>query len=150
MKGKAFILVGHADWGKSLTLKEFTNGVRQYRWWKIKNKWIYIKRMSNDDDSKGLYNYIKKMKPDEHENIVLTLCPNFEVKNRKTEDILQQLNKNYEMFFFVLKYNYDASAQIKDSEVSELKKYGTVEILSKPEDKKVRAKQFKQFVESYI
>ena len=74
----------------------------------------------------------------------------YTINNNFLNSQFPKVNKNYEIFFFVLKYNYNGSAQIKDSEVAELKKYGTVEILSKPEDKKVRAKQFKQFIESYI
>jgi len=59
MKKKAFAVVGHSNWGKSYTLRALTDNTPQYRWWEIKGELFNIKRMSNDDDTEGLLEFVE-------------------------------------------------------------------------------------------
>ena len=57
-KGKAFLVIGYANWGKSRTLKELTNGNVHVRNMLIGGKRFLIRRMSNDDYSENYKEYI--------------------------------------------------------------------------------------------
>ena len=104
-KGKAFVIVGHNDWGKSKTLYQLTHKVWQVKWIEIKSTWIFIKRMSNDDIADGLYDFLNKIEIDVKKNIIITLCPNFNDPDRRTKKILNLLCNKYIPYFFVIKKN---------------------------------------------
>ena len=44
---KAFIIVGHSNWGKSRTLRQLT-GSRRRAWIEINDIWIFVSQISND------------------------------------------------------------------------------------------------------
>src|ERR1039457_6447625 len=113
---KAFVIVGHAHWGKSETLKSLTDDNYRYHWIEIKDKWIFIKRMSNDDDEKKLRDFIKKNTMDK-DTLILTFCPSFE-KGKKGHEILKSLiNKKFKLYFFILKNKYGTDETISDDEI---------------------------------
>lgn len=148
-KGKAFILVGHSHWGKSLTLRQLTKGTKK-GWWEIKDNYVFIKRMSNDDIPESVINFVDNLDSEYKNVIIMTLCPNFEEENHKTKYIINKVEKNYKMYFFVLKQSYNDDRTVTDDEIEELRKHGNVEILQKREKDKQRAIAFNNFIIKYI
>jgi len=89
-KGKAFVVVGHSNWGKSRTLRQLT-GSKRKAWIQIKDFRIFIRRMSNDDIAKDLKEFLEKIDPNFKRIIIITLCPNFDDPDRRTKEILNLL-----------------------------------------------------------
>ena len=150
MNKKAYILVGHSNWGKSYTLKELTGNNSRQKYTNINGTNISVKKMSNDDSSFGLLNFIKQ-KTLNKQTIIIALCPSFEDKNKKTIEIIEELkSKSFSCYFFILSEKYTGIGKIKDEEINELKKYGTIEILTGKLDSLVRASKFKEFIEKHL
>lgn len=144
-KGKAFIIVGHENWGKSRTLYSLTKSHHK-GWFEIHGIWFFIRRMSNDDKPKELLTYVKNTVPTTKPFIIITLCPSFKVAWKNTTKILQILESKYELFFLVIKKKYINSEEISEDEINNLKKYGIIEIIeNKIEDIK-RAKRLQRFI----
>lgn len=149
---KAFILVGHSNWGKSRTLKCLTQNNIYRRNIQIGGIEFFIRRMSNADNSESLLRFVKNT---EEPNIIMTLSPNF-LGNTKTIDILKELkdSKNYQLFFFVLKYKYDQSQKISQEEIEELKNYSDSNFIEIFNDKNspdyLRAHEFRRFIEKHL
>src|SRR5688500_7379453 len=115
-KGIAFVLVGHKNWGKSRTLKALSDDNAHLQRITIKSYNFFIRRMSNDDVFKTFpnkfTNFVKELDPDLLPYLIITLCPSFRDKLPKTEFVLQNLAKKYELFFFVLRYKYNHDKEI--------------------------------------
>jgi hypothetical protein len=149
-KGKAFVLVGHSDWGKSRTLQRLISP-KKYGWWEYKpGVGIFVKTMSNDDIVDSLVNFAKNTTPTIKKIIIIALCPDFENPEKKTEVILDILKEKYELSFFVLAGKYDQTAQVLPGEIESLKKYGTVRSLNKPMEDTERAKEFRALIDSVL
>jgi hypothetical protein len=153
VKGKAFLVVGHKNWGKSTTLKALTNGSRFERRWKIGTTQFFIRRMSNDDNPKDFLEFVNRCDPDATPRLVATLCPTFNDK-RSLPLLLKTLGAlklRYELFFFVLRHKcQNPKRTIPDDEVENLERYGTVKIFP-AEGAKPRAiaRAFENFVMRY-
>ena len=93
-KGKAFIVVGHRHWGKSSTLKALTNGNVHDDSIEIDGRSFFIRRMSNDDDSEGLVEFAKGLKP-KIDLLLMTLCPAFDKPERMTNEVLELLHAQF-------------------------------------------------------
>ena len=145
---KAFAVVGHSHWGKSWTLRALTDDAIQYRYWTIKETQFRIKRMSNDDDPEGLLKFISKLGKPYDQYLIYALCPNFNKnEGRSTDRILNNLHdKGYKLHFWVIQHQSDGDGIITAQEISELKKYGHVEVYSNKVDEKHRAKYFEKYV----
>ncbi len=147
----AIVLVGHSNWGKSKTLKALTNDIVQYRYWDIADKAFFIRRMSNDDLSEDLKNFIINISPEEQEYVLLTLCPDFDEPLKYVKANLITLSKKYAVFFFVLQHAYDSDRSVSSEEIEQLKEYGEVEVFSvKNAEAASRAKALKRFIESVL
>jgi hypothetical protein len=144
-KLKAFIVVGHENWGKSRTLLSFTDE-RRTRSIIINNLKFIIKRMSNDDFSKGLLDFVLS----QTNNIIIALCPNFNNKERYTNEILKELNARYDCYFWIMKYNWDNTAEISSQEIDILKNYGQIEIVIEHMDSLKRAERFRIFLSNNL
>jgi hypothetical protein len=152
-KGKAFLVVGHKNWGKSTTLKALTGGSRYERKWRIGSAEFFIRRMSNDDDPKDLNKLVKRLDPDDTPRLIATLCPTFNDRHLLPLllDTLATLKRKYELFFFVLRHKcQNAKKTIPDDEIEKLERYGIVKIFS-PEGAKPQAiaRRFRSFVTKY-
>ena len=148
MKGKAFILVGHENWGKSQSLKSLTDNNHHVRRIIINGKELLIRRMSNDDQPESLLRRVKKIDPQRRTHVILTLCPNFHNPSRYTVNILNELAEKYELFFWVLKFKYATNKAISEDEIKRLEQYGTVEVFGSGQaESKERVKGFKEFIE---
>jgi hypothetical protein len=151
MKGKAFVLVGHENWGKSQTLKSLTDDNRYVKRINLDGRELFIRRMSNDDKPESLVRFVKNLAPQHHSYVILTLCPNFHNSSRKTISILSQLAEKYELFFWVLKFKYEANQTVSDDEIRRLEDYGEVEVFSSKQLQSIeRAKEFKSFIKKRI
>lgn len=152
-KGKAFLVVGHKNWGKSTTLKSLTDGSRYPRRWSIDSTEFFIRRMSNDDFPESLRDFINGLDPEVLPRVIATLCPTFNDKHSLPLllDVLATLKRKYDVFFFVLRHKCSNPRQtIPDDEIEKLERYGKVQVFS-PEgaEPSVIARAFKQFVKQH-
>jgi hypothetical protein len=148
-KGKAFVVVGHKNWGKSLTLKALTNGDHNERTIKLNGNKFFIRRMSNDDVPLSFLKFIEKLDPLSKSHVILTLCPDFEID--ATIKILDKLNEKYRLFFWVIENQYGRGRQITDAEIKRLKQYGEVEVFKERDaESNRRAKRFRRFIQDRL
>jgi hypothetical protein len=148
-KGKAFLVVGHEDWGKSTALKALTGG-RRYRTWKIESIVFFIRRMSNDGYPEDFLEVVKNFDPKDTPHLIAALCPTFNKKKALPvlRSILDTLKRRYNLFFFVLRHKgQNPEETIPNDEIDKLKPYGIVRVF-KPEGAKpqVIAKTFQTFI----
>lgn len=155
MKGKAFIVVGHKHWGKSYTLRSLTRGIHQIRDIEIDGIKLVIRRMSNDDPpADSLVKFVINLDQSSDTHIIITLCPDFE--SELTITILNALKKKYELFFWVMKYNYVgdrpvARKEIAEKQIERLRGLGKVEVVTtKDVEKDERARQFRRFIKKWL
>ncbi|NPD86431.1 hypothetical protein HNS38_16785 [Lentimicrobium sp. L6] len=147
---KAFIYVGHANWGKSFALKQITNGSSRKKTAQINDKWVWVRKMSNDDDPAGLLAFSKTIPSKWYENFILAYCPNHE-HDQGAMDILNTLQESCELYFFIQEIKFsDPSQSIPETEISFLRQIGTVQILPGHNHDTVRAEQFLSFIKQHI
>lgn len=147
---KAFIYVGHSNWGKSFALKQITNGSSHKKTVEIKNKMFFVRKMSNDDNSLGLLSFSESIPSRWYQNFILAYCPNHEI-DQGAMKILNSLQKSCELYFFVQESKYsDSSQTIPAAQISFLQKIGKVQILTGHNPDKIRASKFHSFIEQYI
>jgi hypothetical protein len=147
---KAFIYVGHSNWGKSFALKQITNGSSHKKTVVIKNKIFFVRKMSNDDNSSGLLLFSENIPSTWYQNFILAYCPNHE-KDQGAMNILNSLQKSCELYFFVQESKYsNPSLSIPETEITYLQKIGKVQILKGHNSDTVRASKFHSFIEQYI
>jgi len=149
VKKKAFLLTGHANWGKSKTLsdKSFAGKCRHIN---IKGNSIVIIKMSNDDQLDKIIQAIEKYINEQF--IIIAFCPNFDDKHF-TVDVLNLLKKHdYEIFSFVLKHKYNKpETTVTSDEINKLNEYSKVEIYSeKNAEANIRAEKFKKYIEKNL
>jgi hypothetical protein len=144
---KAFLVVGRSNWGKSETLKQLTAGNRRLKYFQLDDQWYFIKRMSNDDDEKGLIKFIDKNADIINHDLIIAFCPEFE-KPRDGNLILKKLSKKYELLFFVIKHNYKQTDEISQDEIKIIKWYGLVNVYKEKKEAFVRAKALASFVKA--
>lgn len=151
MRPTIFFVVGHENWGKSHTLRFLTDGDWRTRKVTINDLKFFIRRMSNDDQPSSYIEFMEKLSPEKHRLLIAALCPNFERANAKTENILASLKaKGYELYFWVMQKQYGTSEEVRQDEVSELRKYGSVELLRGDVEAKKRAAEFRSYIESKV
>jgi hypothetical protein len=144
-KGKAFVVVGHSNWGKSKTLRSLTEEIY------IKGYKIKIKRMSNNEiPFKEVIDFLNKLDSKKNPVIIITLCPNFVDKSKGTIKILDLLLTKFKLYFWVLKKRYNHTQEVEDGEIDRLRKYGCVEVVTKVDESNIRAKKFRRFIENNL
>lgn len=154
VKGKAFLVVGHKNWGKSSTLKALTNNSRFIRKWRIKSVEFFVRRMSNDDVPKSLLALVTWLDPTVTPYVIATLCPTF--NDEKTVPMLLKtleiLREKYKLFFFVLQHKgSNPGITIPRDEIDKLERYGTVEVFGGEGNRpSIIATSFQHFVEQNL
>lgn len=148
-RGKAFFVVGHKDWGKSLTLQALTGG-RLVRSVTIKGKVLFVRRMSNDDPPiDKLLKFIFESQPPSRAYLIIALCADFESSGTATT-ILDSLKEKYDLYFWVLKFGWFGDS-VTDEQINELRSYGDVEVFSQKRiESEERARNFKTFIEKSL
>ena len=149
-KGKAFILVGHSNWGKSRTLHKLISP-KIRGWWQFKKDILFfVKTMSNDDRPDSLLNFVKCITLATKKFVIIALCPHFKDSLSKTNEIILEIESKYSLFFFVLRNAYNGGSPITDEEISELSQHGIVNILEERLEDISRAMHFRKFIESHV
>ena len=147
---KAFIYVGHANWGKSFAVKQLTSNNSRVKKIRIANKLVWVRKMSNDDDGLGLLRFVKNIPNEIYQNYILTYCPKHESDNI-AKKILDELMKSCDLYFFIQENRYiNQRDSIPLFEINYLQQIGTVHILSGKYDDTVRASEFYKFINQYI
>ena len=145
---KAFMVVGHENWGKSFTMNKIRNGKKHSL--EIKGIEFWARNMSNDDDTEGFFKYVSKLNHIKRPYAILTLCANFNNEERLTRKSLDVLKNKYKLYFWVIQNSYIGGRVVSPGEIDELKKYGDVEIYQGKENDEVRAKKFNKYIEANI
>lgn len=146
-KGKAFVVVGHKNWGKSLTLKALTKGNHHERSININGTKLAVRRVSNDDIPLSFLDFVNNLDPNKKPNVILTLCPDSEID--ATIKILDALSEKYRLFFWVIENQYGNGRQITSAEIKGLRRYGDVEVFcEKGAESTRRSQRFRHFVET--
>lgn len=149
-KKKAFIYVGHSNWGKSEALKQITDRDYRKKLVQIEGKWLFVRKMSNDDQADGLLKFVKKIPDSRHHNFILAYCPNHD-RDSTAKSILDELEKSCELYFFVQETKFALSEQkIPESELSYLRKIGSVEVLKGKVKDVDRANAFRTLIENNL
>lgn len=154
-KPMVIFVVGHERWGKSFTLSALKQicGSRKKEWYiTVKSIQFRVRTTSNDDFPERYSKFILSFSGD---YLIAALCPKFlKLKNysRRTKTIersLQSLqSRRYKLAFWVIKHRWRDPAQfISQEEISELRKYGTVEVFKgiRVRDRQ-RADVFRRFI----
>jgi hypothetical protein len=147
---KAFLLVGHENFGKSRTLVELTESKNSLRT-SIGNKDFALKRKSNDDIGEELLNYVKDiLKNKDYEYLLACFCPNFTDSNKCSMKILETLKKECELYSFVLMKQFGRNKFVSQDEIESLKKYSNVLRYSASEDARERADALAKYIKKNI
>ncbi|WP_294296520.1 hypothetical protein [uncultured Chryseobacterium sp.] len=157
---KVFIYVGHSNWGKSFALKKLTNNSSKVKRCTINGKHIFVRKMSNDDDSGKLLQFVKKIPQKWQKNFIIAYCPKQDhlaggqetAKIKEAKDILNELHKSCELYFFVQEEKYDDPQEhIALQETQYLYQIGKQVFILKGQNKdSVRAFEFENFIKQYI
>lgn len=139
---QAFFVVGHENWGKSETLHELMGGSHHVRKALIGGRSFVIWRMSNDDVEEDWVKKIRRLDPNRNPHVVLTVCP-----KREAMSVLSELRKKYALFFWVMRRSYTEDRVIPPAEEQQLRRLGVVEVFSDRAEARVRAAEFRRFIE---
>jgi hypothetical protein len=145
--GKAFLLVGHKQWGKSRALKALTNNNHHLRHVTISRHRLFIRRMSNDDKPSDFRSLIRNLLPSHHEFVILAFCPTF---GKDATEILKDLSKNYVVHSFVLGSSHDGERHIAPVEITALRKFGVARVFDRKADSVERAGAFRALIERHL
>jgi hypothetical protein len=150
-KGKIAFVVGHANWGKSKTLRALTNGDFRLRKTMIGGVEFFIRRMSNDDQPEGYIKFMMSLDPALRAYLIAALCPQFDDPKAATDTILTTLRaKDYQLFFWVIEHQYGTSEVVTAKEIQRLRDFGKVEMFSTTAESTARAKSFKNYVSNVV
>jgi hypothetical protein len=150
-KKKIAFVVGHANWGKSSTLRALTNEDFRQRRTTIGGFEFFIRRMSNDDQPAGYIEFMKSLDPALRPYLIAALCPQFDNPAAATNLILTNLRaKGYQLFFWVIEHQYGTNAVVSAKEIQSLRKFGKVEVFSKSVEAAARSRSFKQYVSNVV
>lgn len=127
MKPYAFLLAGHSNWGKSHTLKAFTDG-SLVRSCDVEEIPFFIRRMSNDDFNEDYRRFIDSCVKDPSKNLIAAFCPNFDIPERFSLETLERLSAHYRLHIFVLCYQYGTGQVISGPEIATMEGFGETRI----------------------
>lgn len=150
-KEKIAFVVGHANWGKSKTLRSLTNDDFRLRKTTVGGIEFFIRRMSNDDQPEGYIEFMKSLDPALRPYLIAALCPQFDDPVAATNSILSTLRaKGYQLFFWVIEHQYGTSEVVTSKEIQRLRSFGKVEVFPTTSESVTRAKSFKRFVSNVV
>jgi hypothetical protein len=119
-KKQAFLLVGHANWGKSYTLKALTGS--SWKHWIIlqgttAKHQVFVRHMSNSDDPKSFLKFIQTCT---YDKVLMA----FSSHTANAPQLLQIIQARYDIYCFVLMHSCSKSAQIiPQNEITMLSQY---------------------------
>jgi hypothetical protein len=150
IKGRVVFVVGHANWGKSRTLRALTDGNVHQRRIQLGEAEFFIRRMSNDDRPDDFYDFVREVQPLRRPDLILAFCPKFqEPQPRRCLEQLQ--SKSYRLFFWVLRERYANGRFVTPDEIATLGEYGRVEIFDSGRAREhARARALRSFIENTV
>lgn len=146
-RGKAFLVVGHRQWGKSRTLKALTDDSHHARFLSIAKRHLFVRRMSNDDKPSDYRRVVSELRPTRHEFVILGFCPVFD---KDADEILGELKEHYAIHSFVLRNSYDRARHISAQEIARLRAFGPVEVFDHHAESADRADALRAFIEHHL
>jgi len=149
-KGKAFVVVGHSNWGKSETLRALTNGNWRIYHFEINGVVFRIKRMSNDDIPDSLISFLKRISAETDPVIIITLCPDFNDDSKSTSEILNLLSSKYEIYFWIIRHAYNSNRVIGENEIDRLREIGAIHIFEDVAIAELRSNELKKYLLSNL
>jgi hypothetical protein len=150
MKPKAICLVGHENWGKSKTLYYLVGESCHKAWFKIDDKDVFARHMSNDDKPDNFFDFIAALDTKYKPYVIIALCPNFN-REARTKDTLDTLrHKGYELYFWVLQNQYDSAGVVSAEEIATLEKHGEVEVYKEKGEAPIRSKALKAYLSKIL
>ncbi len=148
---KIVFIVGHANWGKSSTLRALTGGSHHVRAIELKESRFLLRRMSNDDRPESFKKLLSRLDPSYWPHVIAALCPKFQDGDDGLESILESLRgKGYRLFFWVMEHQFGTAEKIRATELTSLRRFGKVEVYSPRSEAHVRAAKFRTFVEQVV
>lgn len=146
-RGKAFLVVGHKQWGKSRTLKALTDENHRIRSISIGDCSLFIRRMSNDDKPNDFRALVRKLRPAQHGDAILAFCPVFD---EDAGEILADLKEYYDIHSFVLRHSFDGERHISAEEIAALREFGPVQLFENRAEPADRAEALRAFIERHL
>lgn len=149
--GRIAFVVGHANWGKSSTLRSLTGGEYRQRRIEVRGTEFQIRRMSNDDRPDSFVAWINSIDPAAVPNAIATLCPNFQNEAVPLDPLLENIRqRGYRLHFWVIEHQFGTSRTVSNQEITSLRKFGIVEVFSKIVESEIRAIRLKTFIERIV
>lgn len=151
MKARIVFVCGHSNWGKSWTLRPLTGGRHQGRWADVGGERFWVRKMSNDDDSKKFLAYYRGLLPSSRRFVLGTLCPNFSATDQAAREALDTLAANgFTISFWVIEQQQSGrGGRLQRHEIAELKRRGRArfELFRELADPSARAERLRGFTE---
>lgn len=145
MRGKAFLVVGHARWGKSSTLIALT-GSHHHRKHRIGGQVCRIRRTSNDDQHEPWVTALKGFQPSKDKYLIIAACP-----TKRAQGPLVALKKKYNLYFWVMAIKqHGYHDEVTNDQVAKLKSLGVVSILKSRREPRARAALLVRFIKAYL
>lgn len=151
----AFV-VGHESWGKTYTLRALINICQGSGHRVTIDEVEFLLRMTSNDDRPN--DYRRWMGRITRPHIIAALCPkfarleNYERPQETIETTLRTIqDKGYRMFFWVIEHKWHDDAIITPRELSELRRYGRVEVFSEVNaEAERRARHLRSFISQVV
>ncbi len=149
-KGLVVHVVGHANWGKSRTLRALTDGSSHQRYIQLGGVEFFIRRMSNDDAPAKFYDFIRDVQPADKSDLIVAFCPEFQ--EPQTQQCLEGLQeKGYKLFFWVMRHQYGTAKIVTPEEIATLEQYGRVDVFEDGQaEDTARATALRIFIENTL
>lgn len=145
---KIFLYVGHPNFGKSETLKYFTEGNSKKKYGKIDEISFLVRKMSNNDNVLSYIGFVTNLERNEKpEYIISAFSPDEE---KDCFRFLYRMNEIAKVYIFVQKYGYK-NGEVTEEEINKLRDYAEgFEVLSERLIAEDRYQRFLKFIKSNL
>ena len=146
-RGKAFLVVGHSNWGKSFTLRALSGGTTK-KWIRIRGQRVFIRYMSNDDVPGSFHRSVRGLDPAKKHYICIAFCPR--VSDAPTAKTIRALRSRYDIVSFVMAQAYNGEKRLKPHEIGALKWLGDTRVLWERRSAPARARALRALIERHL
>jgi hypothetical protein len=146
-EGKAFLVVGHENFGKSRTLDALVKGSRRRRA-SISGRDLFIRSMSNDDRPKSFHRWVGSISPEDKPYVVIAVCPRH--RDLRLNATLRKLKRSYTIVSFVLRRAYERDGTISAREIAWLRRFGRVTVFKQRAEAPQRAGALRALIRRHL
>jgi hypothetical protein len=147
---RAFIYVGHANWGKSYALRVVTHRNKDTKVINLNNKQVRVRKMSNDDQEIAMQTFVDHIPASQFDRFILAYCPTHDTVAGAMA-ILNSLQRYCELVFFIQESKFkNPTLLIPASELVHLRSIGRVHVLSGNHPDTTRAARFLSFIRPFV